>query len=392
MTMHVEKQQKITYERRQTMKLKIRTIAIERFRAFRELKIEGLGRVNLITGRNNTGKSSVLEALRILTSDASPAVIYSILRYREEDVGENEEQSSIADVEGLFQVSALFSGFPDLSASVEPIAISTNSGSRPMNLTLHIGWFSEERDSDGNRKFIPQQEDLFGEGDGVPALVMETGNTERVLRLDSFRRYPYRSRLRSELRDESRMPCIFVSPYGGERTATLGALWDKIALSARERDVVEALRIIDPEISAVSMVGGEGPRRTRTAIVRADNIARPVPLRSFGDGLNRLFGIILSLVNAKDGILLIDEFENGMHHTVQLDAWRTVFRLAHKLNIQVFATSHSWDSIEAFQKAAAETPEKGVLVRLSRKGEHIIPTVFGEDELAVATRDKIEVR
>ena len=97
------------------------------------------------------------------------------------------------------------------------------------------------------------------------------------------------------------MACIFVSPYGGERTATLGALWDKIALSDREKDVVEALRIIDPEISAVSMVGGEGPRRMRTAIVRSDNISRPVPLRSFGDGLNRLFGIVLSLVNAKDG-------------------------------------------------------------------------------------------
>jgi ABC-type multidrug transport system ATPase subunit len=130
----------------------------------------------------------------------------------------------------------------------------------------------------------------------------------------------------------------------------------------------------------------------RTAIVRSDRIPRPVPLRSFGDGLNRLFGIVLSLVSAKDGLLLIDEFENGMHHTVQLAVWRTVFALAQKLDIQVFATSHSWDSIEAFQKAAAEVPEEGVLVRLSRKGEDIIPTLFRKNELAVATRDRIEVR
>ena len=140
------------------------------------------------------------------------------------------------------------------------------------------------------------------------------------------------------------------------------------------------------------MVGGEGPRQPRTAIVRSANVARPVPLRSFGDGLNRLFGIVLSLVNAKDGLLLVNEFENGMHHTVQLNVWRTVFSLAQKLDIQVFATSHSWDAIEAFQKAAAGAPEQGVLVRLSRKGEEIIPTLFREDELAVATRDRIEVR
>lgn len=183
-----------------------------------------------------------------------------------------------------------------------------------------------------------------------------------------------------------------MSPYGGERTATLGPLWDKIALSDLEKDVVDALRIIDPEITAVSMVGGEGPRQTRTAIVRAAGIPRPVPLRSFGDGLNRLFGIALSLVNAKDGLLLIDEFENGMHHTVQADAWRAVFRLASRLDIQVVATSHSWDAIEAFQKVANEDPEEGVLVRLSRRGDDIIPTVFREKELAIATRDRIEVR
>jgi hypothetical protein len=211
--------------------------------------------------------------------------------------------------------------------------------------------------------------------------------------LDLARRSPYRTRLGlSGLIDEPRLACVFVSPYGGERTGTLGTLWDKIALSDREKDVVDALRIIDPEISAVSMVGGEGPRQMRTAIVRAAGLPRPVPLRSFGDGLNRLFGIALSLVNAKDGLLLIDEFENSMHHTVQCDAWRAIFRLARRLDIQVFATSHSWDAIEAFQKAAAEDPDEGVLVRLSRSGEDIIPTLFREDELAIVTRDQIEVR
>ena len=59
---------------------------------------------------------------------------------------------------------------------------------------------------------------------------------------------------------------------------------------------------------------------------------------------------------------------------------------------QIFATSHSWDAIEAFQQAAAEAPEMGVLIRLTRKAEDIIPTVFSEEELALVTRDRIEVR
>jgi hypothetical protein len=169
-------------------------------------------------------------------------------------------------------------------------------------------------------------------------------------------------------------------------------LWDDIALSEREQDVVEALRIIDPRISAVSMIGGEGPRETRIAIVRAEGMKPPLPLRSFGDGLNRLFGIVLSLVNATDGLLLIDEFENGMHHSVQADAWRAIFRIARRQGTQVFATSHSWDSIMAFQTVAAEDQADGVLIRLSRIEDEIVPTLFREDELAIVTRERIEVR
>ncbi len=375
------------------MKPKISTLNIERFRALRQLNIDGLGRVNLITGRNNTGKSSVLEALRILASDASPSVISNILRFREEDVGETEESARPLDAEGVFVLSNLFHAFPKFSAKIAPIVIAANGFSHPMRLSIEAGWFSEERDQDGTKRLIPQQKELFDEVEAMPGLVIEAGGVRRVLQLDYMRRYAYRGRpMRTDVADEPNLPCVFVSPYGGERTAALGVLWDKIALSDREKDVVEALRIIDPEISAVSMVGGEGPRQQRAAIVRASNLPRPVPLRTFGDGLNRLFGIVLSLVNAKDGLLLIDEFENGMHHMVQLDAWRAVFKLSRRLGIQVFATSHSWDSIEAFQKAAVESPEEGVLVRLSRKGDDIIPTLFSEDELTIATRDRIEVR
>ena len=373
------------------MILKISSIVIEQFRAFRELSIHGLGRVNLLTGRNNTGKSSVLEGLRILARNASVDVIQSILRDREEDVEAAEDEGRSVDPESLFQVSGLFHGFPQLSEIPDPIEIAANGGSHPMRMTMRLGRFSEERDSDGNYRLIAQQEELFGDPDGIPALVVETDEGTRLHRLDRFRGYRRIPPLaRPKLSDEARMSCIFVSPYGGEGTAALGGLWDRIALSDNEVEVVKAMRIIDDRISAVSMVGDT--RRARAAIVRADNLSRPVPLRSFGDGLNRLFGIILALVNARGGFLLVDEFENGLHYSVQLDAWRTIFRLAQTLDIQVFVTSHSWDTIESFQRAATETPETGVLIRLIRKGEKIIPTVFSEDELVIATRDRIEVR
>ena len=374
------------------MKPRIVSLSIERFRSLRQLKIEGLGRVNLITGRNNTGKSSILEALRILASDASPPVLTGILRYREEDIGEGDETGRPVDAESLSQLGNLFTGFPQISEIKEPIVLAANGDKQAMRLTISLGLFSEQRDPDGSRRLVPQQYQLFPEAELMPALVLESGSGRKILLLDYLKRLARGRFWGSELPEEPRLPCVFVSPYGGERTANLGPLWDKIALSDREKEVVEALKIIAPDIIAVSMVGGEGQGQMRTAIVRSSGCSRPVPLRSFGDGLNRLFGIVLSLVNAKDGLLLIDEFENGMHHTIQLDVWRGILRLSKRLNVQVFATSHSWDAVEAFQKASAEEPEDGLLIRLSRKGDSVIPTLFRGDELAVATRDKIEVR
>ena len=369
-------------------------LSIKGFRGFRNLSMSQLGRVTLITGKNNTGKSSVLEALRLHAQDAAPSTIHDILAFREEHTERMNEDERSYDLGNGFPISALFHGFPRLSEDFGPIVISTSGKLYRMDLTIHIGWAMEERGPDGiRRRLVHRQPTLFGESELIPVLTTETQEGEKIRTLESFRRYAHLGR-RSRFRpDESyRMPCILVSPYSGEETYALGTLWDEISLTDNEKFVVEALRIIDPRISAISMVGGEESPRTRRAIVRADHITRPVPLRSFGDGLNRLFAIVLSLVNARGGLLLIDEFENGLHHTVQFDAWRMIYQLAQSLDVQVFATSHSWDAVEAFQKAAAEAPEDGALLRLTRRDDDIIPTVFTESELAIATRDRIEIR
>ena len=108
--------------------------------------------------------------------------------------------------------------------------------------------------------------------------------------------------------------------------------------------------------------------------------------------MNRLFGMILALVNVSEGILLIDEFENGLHYSVQLETWRMIFRLATEMNIQVFATTHSSDAIRSFQEAALESPDQGVFLRLTNWEGGQILLLWGEDELEKAVRYGIEAR
>ena len=371
----------------------INRLEIDGFRAFAGLRVDGLGKVNLITGKNNSGKSSLLEAIRILATGGALRTIYEILDYREElgSAGDSEKIYSPTD---LAPFCNLFNGFPNLASSKQGFSISA-TGALPSpisRISVRINWFVKNADPDRQAySYEPASGDLFGDVDAFPALDLDIGGRKRVvpLRQDRFpRRFPARAEA-----DAALVPCVYLDPFSSRSTSQMGALWDAIALTDVEQEIVKALKVISNDIQAVSMIGSdERNTRPRTAIVKSGRHSSPLPLRTFGDGVNRLFGVILSLCNARHGVLLVDEIENGLHYSVQTEIWRTIFRLATDLKVQVFATSHSWDSVRAFQQAASDSPEDGVLVRLTTKGDRIIPTLFTEKELEIATRDQIEVR
>ena len=364
-------------------------LKIEGFRGIKSLHIPRLGRVNLITGKNNTGKSTILEALRLHAYSGANHIISDILSFREEYTRDMERRGFSTDLGDPVPVSALFHGFPLFPEDFGSIAIVTSGSKRPQELGLRIGWFVGEEGEDGIRRLVEQETAQNAESDIFLALVIKTEVWQRTTRLDRLRRGTP-SLVRSPT--GSRMSCTFVSPYSAETTDNLGVLWDDVALTEDEDRIVEALRIVEPQVAAVSMLGSEESPRTRRAMVRLGSMPRPVPLRSLGDGANRLLAISLSLVNAKGGILLIDEFENGLHYSAQADVWRMVFQLADALDVQVFATTHSWDAVEGFQQAATESPQQGMLLRLVRWRGKLYVTSADEDDLEIITRDNIEVR
>ena len=122
----------------------------------------------------------------------------------------------------------------------------------------------------------------------------------------------------------------------------------------------------------------------------------PVPLKKAGDGLNRLLSIALALVNAKGKMLLIDEFEVGLHHSVQEKLWEIVFGYAKKWDIQVFATTHSEDTIHAFTNIAHKIEFEGMAnyIRLqrTRNQKDIVSVVNDVHSLEIALEQDIEIR
>jgi predicted ATPase len=172
----------------------------------------------------------------------------------------------------------------------------------------------------------------------------------------------------------------------------LATLWDKITLTPKEDSVINAMQILEPKVERISFTSR--PTAAGGILVKLHGQTDPVPLGSLGDGTRRILTLAASEVMAENGVLLVDEIDTGLYYRTQADMWRLLIGTAQRLNVQVFATTHSSDCVRAFQEALSQTKDSSVgkLFRLSLRDEKIHPVSFTADELAIAIRQDIEVR
>ena len=91
--------------------------------------------------------------------------------------------------------------------------------------------------------------------------------------------------------------------------------------------------------------------------------------------------------------MLLDEFETGLHYSVQEKLWDIIFMLSEKLSIQVFVTTHSDDCINSFVKSNQKATTKGQIIRLEKRQDNICAKVFDDsDDLRFVTDNSIEIR
>jgi predicted ATPase len=121
---------------------------------------------------------------------------------------------------------------------------------------------------------------------------------------------------------------------------------------------------------------------------------QPIPLSSMGDGMRRVLAVVASLVSVDTGTLLIDEIDTGLHYSILKDMWRLLFELSARGNAQVFATTHSWDCVRAFQEALKDASDRSIgrLIRLERTDDQVEAIGYAAHELDIAIKQGIEVR
>lgn len=336
--------------------------------------------VNLFVGRNNVGKTSLLEAFRLYASHTPLSVLFELVQERgdyrpaafsrargEKPLVEEEVEALTRAVEGLFFGS--YAG-----RSIDPIRIGPVSNKDPLILTLP-SMLSGSSAGGYHDVFV---------GPETPLIEIERGGNRSAVALELFMRRVPIARLESR--------AVTFVPAGGFEPFRLNRIWDRVASRGAAVEVEEALRTIIPDLERVYLLGETTGRRSVAVQLKAT--PRPVPIRSMGDGANRVFGIALALVQARGGMVLIDEVENGLHYSIQEEVWRAILSLARELRVQVLATTHSWDCIRAFAAAANDdTVIEGKLHRLEQRGDGTLRVVgISEEDLAIVARQKIEVR
>ena len=366
------------------MSLVVKEFLIEGYRPFEKLHLPRLGRANLLTGRNNVGKSSVLEALYLFTQRFSPSSIMTVLRDRDEVA--RRSTTAFRGANASLLVDGLGSLFCGRAPFPHDRSLALWSPSTPeQRLTMGLVWSSDAR-SEPSSGVLPGFETEERESRLIRPEVRVQFGQERVVRyeLDAFNRYP-------GLLPFEASHCVYLN--AATRSAAWATrMWERIALTPLQDEVLNALRLIEPGLQGISPVSGDDGLRPTGFKVKLLGNPDPFPLRALGEGIHHILEIGLGLVTARNGILLLDEIENGIHYTVQPELWSFIFRVAAALNVQVFATTHSYDCILAFQEAAGQTPEEGVVVRLERKSHQVRVTSYDEDRLQVVAREEIEVR
>ena len=377
---------------------------VNNFRLFKHLELSELGRINLIAGKNSSGKSALLEAIRLYASNADPGVFADLIFSRKE-YWSPEGQPPFDETVSEQVLRHLFSGhkLPELNGEGIRVGKSTEEHFH-LTVAAYVqaeegrGSNSQERPRLLTTMEIEELSDDISFYDKY--LVLE--QNEQIRRLVNLDNSLYDlMRLSARLQAHSRYPIQVVSAQS-TGSNDLAFLWDKIGLTSLGPEVIAGLQLIEPKIKELSFVDAEDRRRYRTPIARSSmaripmvqysDILEPLSLQVSGDGILRLFEILLSLVNARDGILVIDELENGLHYTIHPKVWDIVFRLAKKLNVQVFATTHSWDCIRGFEVAWREHLDEGTFFRLDVKEDRVKATYYDAETLSDALRLDVEVR
>ena len=350
-----------------------KNIEIKNFRGIDHLKIDDFSRVNVLLGQNNSGKTTVLEAIAMLMSMSNPDIPQAINAVRA-----RKPFSKFIDIQYYFN---------NLNVATPPevAAEQTDGGSRHLKLALSYVFDeladpqNEPQQQMGTIKYVNTLEMNFDVANGT-----SKQNYQSWLRVNSQGLVVNRKVADGYLENKR----AWLTP-SDLMTSNLANDLAELFKRNRKDAILALLKLFDPRINGIEIL-------TDDIYVGFDGMTQMLSLSMMGDGLRRYLNIVAAAANPLTNILLIDEIDNGLHYSVYRKLWQSLFALASATDKQIFVSTHSKETLyylnEMLQEAPDYKPDMRLytLERTIKKGMQAYMYTF--EGLAEACDNDVELR
>lgn len=338
----------------------IKSIEIQSFRGIRSLRMEDLAQINILTGDNNCGKTSVLEVLESLEAPDSFRVWRSLLSRRGID-----EARTLSFYEGLYD---LF----DVNAEEKRLEYTIVTEEETMQVCME----AEEKEEELTKKEYDKLQGISAvyfdeEGNEDQNMVEAIVNVPKLEitayingeKCGGWSVFEKQRRFRLDLR-KKRNNVVYISPTRhAEGRAYLSEVLDQAELY---EEMLMILREFDEDIISINYDHDNRTLGGGVYKILSKNSKRALPLNVYGDGMKKAVLLMSAVVKARDGILLLDEFETAIHTSAMNKIFKWILETCVKLNVQVFMTSHSREAIDKVLKCAPQLQGRMALYTLYR--------------------------
>jgi AAA15 family ATPase/GTPase len=344
-------------------------IEITGFRSIELLKVDNFKQVNLFVGKNNSGKTTLLESIFILSGATNPRLPLSTNGLR--DYKKLQEDDFIVLFNGLTHNKKIV--IEGLEADTEvmrtltiaPILMeSVAQNEMTSKITREIKGLTLDYDV------------KYRKNSGI------TIKTKLEIKDNS---------IEVDLKDIQKVG--YIEPISSMFLNTTVILQDlaervsEIIKAKQKHKIISILQQLEPTISDI---------HTEDEIVYFDiGMERFIPLNMAGDGMKRILSIVTAIFKLRNGILLIDEVDNGLHYSTQETLWKAIILSSQEFNVQIFATTHSDECIEALYNISESDFNGQDIVSLYRveknKSGHKVH-FFDQELLSTALENNFEIR
>lgn len=352
------------------------SLAIRNFRCFEQLDIPRLARVNLIGGKNNIGKTALLEAVWTHRTRS----LRDYLPFRETPRWQ-------VDVDSLFRLAQDLWGWLFYRRQTERTIELTSQSLDHVQHALTIRLESPTGIHDRSRESheLPLKDWLDGAAPNLVFQYHDSLGTHLDRRL---------SVTPDGLAIGGSMQYVKKARFLSAETLDAGSAAEPFSLldgAGRQDEILEIMRIVEPRLRRLSILVSEGQIRLQGDI----GIGQAVPLPLMGTGMNRLLLLVCEILDNAGGIVCVDEIENGLHHSALGLVWQGLAEAARRNDVQLFATTHSYECLMAATTAFEQAGQQEDLcyLRLERDQAGGIRIVEAQqDALASAIEHQFEVR